>query len=59
VKTAESHRSNIMLKLGLHSTVELVMYAIRNQIVDVLLPTMMPPVPQMEITVGSAASFAD
>jgi DNA-binding NarL/FixJ family response regulator len=59
VKTAESHRSNIMLKLGLHSTVELVMYAIRNQIVDVQLPTFMPPVPQREITVASAASFAD
>jgi DNA-binding NarL/FixJ family response regulator len=59
VKTAESHRSNIMLKLGLHSTVELVMYAIRNQIVHVQLPTIMPPVPQMEITVASAPSFAD
>src|SRR5690348_4059551 len=28
-KTAETHRSNIMIKLKLHSTVELVMYAIR------------------------------
>jgi DNA-binding NarL/FixJ family response regulator len=59
VKTAESHRNNIMLKLELHSTVELVMYAIRNQIVDVQLPTIMPPVPQREITLASAASFGD
>ena len=59
VKTAESHRNNIMLKLGIHSTVELVMYAIRNQIVDVQLPTIMPPVPQRKITLASAASFGD
>ena len=59
VKTAESHRNNVMLKLGLHSTVELVMYAIRNQIVNVQLPTIMPPVPQREITLASAASFGD
>ena len=59
VKTAESHRNNIMLKLELHSTVELVMYAIRNQIVDVQLPTIMPPVPQRKITLASAASFGD
>ena len=59
VKTAESHRNNIMLKLELHSTVELVMYAIRNQIVNVQLPTIMQSVPQKEITLGSAASFGD
>jgi DNA-binding NarL/FixJ family response regulator len=59
VKTAESHRNNIMLKLELHSTVELVLYAIRNQIVNVQLPTIMPPVPQREITLASAASFGD
>jgi DNA-binding NarL/FixJ family response regulator len=59
VKTAESHRNNIMNKLELHSTVELVMYAIRNQIVNVQLPTIMPPVPQREITLASAASFGD
>lgn len=35
-KTAETHRSNIMRKLDLHSTSELVMYAIRNHIVQVL-----------------------
>jgi len=58
VKTAESHRNNIMLKLGLHSTVEMVMYAIRNQIVNVQLPTLMPPIPEREIALASAA-FAD
>jgi hypothetical protein len=35
------------------------MYAIRNQIVNVQLPTIMPPVPQREITLASAASFGD
>lgn len=44
LKTAETHRSNVMIKLKLHSTVELVMYAIRNEIVHVQLPaTVMPP----------------
>ena len=32
VKTVETHRARIMLKLGLHSTRELVHYALRNQI---------------------------
>lgn len=34
VKTAETHRANLMRKLGLHSVSELVHYAIRNQIVE-------------------------
>ena len=34
VKTAETHRSNIMSKLGLHSVTELVLYAVRNSIVQ-------------------------
>jgi len=34
VKTAETHRSNIMSKLGLHSVSELVLYAVRNNIVQ-------------------------
>jgi DNA-binding NarL/FixJ family response regulator len=34
-KTAETHRSNIMRKLGIHSVSELVMYAVRNNIVQV------------------------
>jgi DNA-binding NarL/FixJ family response regulator len=35
VKTAETHRSNIMRKLDLHSVSELVLYAVRNNIVNV------------------------
>src|ERR1019366_1288298 len=31
--TAETHRSNIMRKLKLHSIAELVLYAVRNQII--------------------------
>jgi DNA-binding NarL/FixJ family response regulator len=34
VKTAETHRSNLMGKLGLHSVSELVLYAVRNNIVQ-------------------------
>lgn len=33
VKTAETHRANIMLKLNLHSITELVHYAIRNEMI--------------------------
>src|SRR5919108_1313251 len=39
VKTAETHRSNIMGKLGLHSISEVVLYAVRNNIVQALSPT--------------------
>jgi DNA-binding NarL/FixJ family response regulator len=34
VKTAETHRANIMRKLGIHSVSELVRYAIKNQIIE-------------------------
>ncbi|HEV2102947.1 MAG TPA: response regulator transcription factor [Candidatus Acidoferrum sp.] len=34
VNTAEAHRANIMLKLGFHSLAELIMYAIRNNIIQ-------------------------
>jgi len=34
VKTAETHRTNLMRKLDLHSTADVVRYAIRNQIVQ-------------------------
>ena len=37
-KTAETHRSNIMRKLGLHSIRDLVVYAIKNNIIQVQLP---------------------
>ena len=33
-KTSETHRSNLMRKLNLHSVSELVRYAIRNKIID-------------------------
>ena len=34
VKTAETHRANIMRKLEIHSVSELVRYAIKNQIIE-------------------------
>lgn len=36
VKTAETHRSNIMRKLELHSVADVVLYAVRNNIVHVV-----------------------
>jgi DNA-binding NarL/FixJ family response regulator len=39
VKTAETHRSNIMRKLELHSVSDLVLYAVRNNIVHVVQAT--------------------
>jgi DNA-binding NarL/FixJ family response regulator len=47
VKTAETHRSNIMRKLKLHSVSELVLYAVRNNIVQV-------PAPLTSVQVGAA-----
>ena len=38
-KTAEPHRSNIMRKLGFHSIRDLVVYAVKNNIIQVQLPT--------------------
>jgi DNA-binding NarL/FixJ family response regulator len=40
VKTAETHRSNIMRKLELHSVSDLVLYAVRNNIVHVIQPSL-------------------
>jgi two-component system response regulator NreC len=34
VRTAENHRANVLRKLGLDSVVDLVRYAIRNQLID-------------------------
>jgi DNA-binding NarL/FixJ family response regulator len=34
VKTAETHRANVMRKLELHSVSELVRYAVKNQIIE-------------------------
>jgi DNA-binding NarL/FixJ family response regulator len=36
IKTAETHRSNIMRKLQLHSVSDLVLYAVRNNIIHVV-----------------------
>ncbi|MGA8152159.1 MAG: response regulator transcription factor [Terriglobales bacterium] len=44
-KTAETHRSNMMVKLRLHSIVELVLYAVRNQIIHVQIPALRLPDP--------------
>ena len=38
VKTAETHRSNLMRKLDMHSVGELVLYAVRNNLVQVIQP---------------------
>ena len=35
VKTAETHRANVMRKLEIHSVTELVRYAVRNRIIEV------------------------
>jgi DNA-binding NarL/FixJ family response regulator len=37
-RTVETHRSKIMLKLGLHSLAELIHYAMRNEIISVKGP---------------------
>ena len=34
VKTAETHRANIMRRLGCHSVTEVVRYAVRNNIIE-------------------------
>jgi DNA-binding NarL/FixJ family response regulator len=38
-KTAETHRSNIMRKLGFHSIRDLVVYAVKNNIIQVQAPS--------------------
>ncbi len=48
-KTAETHRSNIMRKLGFHSIRDLVVYAVKNNIIQVQVPSHPPMGP------GSAA----
>ena len=37
-KTVETHRSNIMRKLSLHSIRDLVVYAIKNKIIQIDMP---------------------
>lgn len=46
VKTAETHRSNMMRKLKLHSIADVVLYAVRNDIIHVhLSPVLRFPAP--------------
>jgi DNA-binding NarL/FixJ family response regulator len=49
-KTAETHRSNIMRKLGFHSIRDLVVYAVKNEIIQVQVPS-----PSTSPTEGPAA----
>jgi len=49
-KTAETHRSNIMRKLGFHSIRDLVVYAVKNNIIQVQAPVQLH-----NSTEGSAA----
>jgi DNA-binding NarL/FixJ family response regulator len=46
VKTAETHRANVMRKLNLHSVSQLVLYAVRNNIVQVLPIVASPAIAQ-------------
>jgi len=34
IKTSDTHRTNIMRKLNVHSVAELVRYAVRNNVVE-------------------------
>jgi len=52
VKTAETHRSNIMRKLGLHCVSELVLYAVRNGIIQVAARGL-PPVLEPRTALGN------
>jgi DNA-binding NarL/FixJ family response regulator len=57
VATAETHRSNILRKLKLHSIAELVLYAVRNEIVHVQPATVLRfPSPGEERTRSQSAS---
>jgi DNA-binding NarL/FixJ family response regulator len=42
-KTVETHRSNIMRKLNLHSIRDLVVYAIKNNIIQIQMPQLNSP----------------
>jgi DNA-binding NarL/FixJ family response regulator len=49
VNTAETHRSNIMRKLRIHSLSGLVLYAVRNNLVQVAIPPLgLPVIPKIE-----------
>jgi DNA-binding NarL/FixJ family response regulator len=56
VKTAETHRSNIMRKLGLHSISELVLYAVRNSIIQVATGAVAPGLEAQHVADVTTAS---
>jgi DNA-binding NarL/FixJ family response regulator len=45
-KTADTHRANIMRKLKFHSTTDLVLYAIKNNLISNAAPDQLPPPPR-------------
>ena len=45
-KTADTHRANIMRKLKFHSTTDLVLYAIKNNLISTVAPDQLPPPPR-------------
>jgi DNA-binding NarL/FixJ family response regulator len=48
-KTVETHRSNIMRKLSLHSIRDLVVYAIKNNIIHIDMPPQIKTAPQTTV----------
>jgi DNA-binding NarL/FixJ family response regulator len=62
VKTVETHRNNIMQKLGFHNVAELVLYAVRNDIVHLARPVSLSqnrifrPMRATQVQSGSAVS---
>jgi DNA-binding NarL/FixJ family response regulator len=48
-KTVETHRSNIMRKLSLHSIRDLVVYAIKNNIIQIQMPAQIHTAPETSV----------
>src|SRR5580693_1644206 len=48
-KTVETHRSNIMRKLSLHSIRDLVVYAIKNNIIQIQMPAQIHTAPETTV----------
>jgi DNA-binding NarL/FixJ family response regulator len=48
-KTVETHRSNIMRKLSLHSIRDLVVYAIKNNIIQIQMPPQLRSTPETTV----------
>ena len=58
VKTAGTHRSNIMRKLSLHCLSELVLYAVRNRIVQIEEPVLEDPVADQLDSITNIGTYA-